>query len=303
MKTPMEKSRTLRRDAQRAIIDLPALTVAAQRAADHVAHGEHALRKTGAGEKFWQFREYVPGDRPQDVDWRQSGKGDHVYIRQKERQSAQSVLFWCSRGPGMAFKSSNALYSKGDAAKILTLALAILAVRGGEQAGLLSTARTGRSEAMLDLIANSLCDENIDPSDLPDFSGNALRQNSTLIQAGDFLSPLADIEKTFKPLAGQTQGGFVIQVLDPAEIDLPYNGRMIFETPAGQHRTLINNVTAIREGYRKRIIDHNEGLRDLCRQCRWNYLLHRTDRPAEETLGLAWQAMHLNAASAFGSRQ
>ena len=62
---------TFRHEADKASAHLPSLMMQAEKVANGILHGDHALRKSGMGEKFWQFREYLPGDRPQDIDWRQ----------------------------------------------------------------------------------------------------------------------------------------------------------------------------------------------------------------------------------------
>src|SRR5690606_29053792 len=107
------------------------------------------------GEKFWQFREYTPQDRPQDIDWRQSAKTDNVFIRQKERQLPQTALFWASGAESMKFKTAPNP-EKSEAAQVITLALAILMTHAGERVGMIGEHAAGRSEASLEHIGVSL---------------------------------------------------------------------------------------------------------------------------------------------------
>ena len=281
-----------RRRAEEAAADLPALMAGAERAVASVLLGEHTQRKTGAGERFWQFREYMAGDRPQDVDWRQSGKTDQVYIRQKEWQTPQATIFWCNRSAGMNFQSEEALNSKADAAKILTLAMALLVTRAGDQAGLFGQPRTGRSEAALERIGNGLFENSSGEHGLPDFNTYTCPKNSSLVMAGDFLEAADNIETAFKALSAQSQGGLMLQVLDPAEIDLPYSGRVIFEDPMNKARELVNHVSSVRDAYKGRIADHLRQVETLCRSYHWNYFLHRTDVPVRESLAAIWALIH-----------
>ncbi len=143
----------LRRRAEDEAARLPPLMTAAQNAAQTIRSGEHAKRRAGTGEKFWQFRDYQAGDRPQDIDWRQSGKGDRVFVRQKEWQTAQTALFWCGGGPGMAWRSNPKLQTKREAALTMSLAMSLLLTQGGEQVGLLAGGmNAGRSELALETI-------------------------------------------------------------------------------------------------------------------------------------------------------
>lgn len=277
----------IRKHAEEAAADLPALMAEAYKAVESVLHGDHAQRKAGAGEKFWQFREYAPHDRPQDIDWRQSAKTDRVYIRQKEWQTPQSVIFWCSRSASMNFSSDKKIPTKAQTAQILTLALAILMTRAGEQVGIFGTRQTGRSEAALERIGNALCCPD-NEEELPNHTQYQPPKNAGLVQIGDFLSPHENIENTFNRLSPQTTGGFVIQVLDPAEIELPYHGRMIFEDPTKKIRETVNHVPSVRDVYKQRVEDHINNVAHLCRQNRWAHILHRTDTPLKDTLAKIW---------------
>lgn len=277
-----------RQKAESAAARLPALMIRAEKSVASLLHGEHNQRKSGAGVQFWQFREYAQGDRPQDIDWRQSAKTSHIYIRQKERQTPQSTLFWCANTPGMHFRSSSAWPEKREAAQVLSLALALLVTRAGDQAAPLGAMRAGRSEAALQRLGNFLFEET---ADLPEAGFYKIPKNAVLIQAGDFLSPKQKIETAFRGLSAFTARGILIQILDPAEIDLPYEGRTVFEDSGAAHRQQIENAAGIREAYKNRIEDHLRFLHEICAQYGWTYILHRTDTPYETTLSSLWQGM------------
>jgi uncharacterized protein (DUF58 family) len=279
----------LRRKAEEAASALPALMLKAERAAQNIFHGEHAQRRAGTGEKFWQFREYTPQDRPQDIDWRQSGKTDRVFIRQKERQLPQTALFWTCAADSMDFTSDYALPIKKEAGQVLTLALAILMTHTGERVGMLGTTQTGRSEHSLENISSLLSEKN--EESLPSQAPMKAQKNSELVLIGDFLSKPQDIETSFKSLVPFTGGGIVIQILDPAEIELPFDGRAIFEDHAQTVSENVQNVASIREAYKQRIVEHRAAIQSICKSCGWNYILHRTDEGYEKTLLEVWTAM------------
>lgn len=280
----------LRQRAEDEAAHLSFLMAEADKAVSSVLHGEHRQRKSGSGERFWQFREYHPGDRPQDIDWRQSGKTDKVYIRQKEWQTNQSAYLWCSRSSGMDFRSRDDLPSKADTAKIITLAIALLLTHGGEEVGLLGSPRKGRSQAALQTLADTLMEKNSEET-LP---GDEAQRNASLFLAGDFLDTIDVIETRFKNLAAQSGSGFVIQILDPAEIELPYDGRIIFETPADKQRELVNNVSSIRAEYNRRITAHIVAVKNICGTCRWHHILHSTERDIKDTLLDVWTTLSLH---------
>lgn len=284
----IEKALKLRTRAEESGGDIPALISAAERAVKNIVHGPHAQKKTGGSEEFWQFREYMPGDRPQDIDWRQSAKTQRVYIRQKEWHNTQDNIFWCSAHEGMRF-SSGKNPTKADVANILTLGLALLMTRGGERVALMDQGFAARSENTLEALANDLVSA-VHNGTLPAPS-RAISKNSSIILAGDFLSDLDEMENSFATLAALSENGLVVQILDPAELNLPYNGRVLFEGFDNQAQENVQNVNSIRGQYQERIALHIRSVKELCRDYGWHYVLHRSDQTITETLQAIWLEM------------
>ncbi len=284
---PVRHSATLRHDAETHSEALPALVLAAQRAVQNVLSGDHALRKPGIGERFWQFRDYDPSDRPQDIDWRQSAKGDSIYVREKERQSAQNVLFWCSSAQSMDFRSGKALPTKRQAGQTLALATAMLLTRGHETVQLVNGSfLPGRTEKTLQHFAEEILENNA--PDISALNAQKIKQNSALVLVSDFLDDIDHTQKALKGISQKVRNGLLVQVLDPAEIDLPYDGRYIFEDMAHGAKETINNVASIRAEYKQRIDYHIQSLKELATRQGWDIVLHRTDEDISRTLFKIW---------------
>jgi uncharacterized protein (DUF58 family) len=273
--------------ADEAAAGLPSLLSAADKAATSILTGDHAQRKSGTGEKFWQFREYSAGDRPQDIDWRRSARGDRLFVRQKEWQTTQTVLFWCQRNRAMTYHSRPHLPRKGDHAMILTLALASLFNGSGELTGLLGgELRPGRTEGTRLRIAGHMFGTRT--ADLPRTDAMQLPLNGNIVLAGDFLAPPQLIADCFDRLAARAASAIVIQVLDPAEITLPFHGRVIFENELSGLKQHIENVESIRDLYRERMQHQIESVAQLCRRHGWGWYLHTTDTAPKDTLHDIW---------------
>lgn len=281
----------LRQHAEEAGESLPALQALAEKAVASVLHGDHGQSRPGMGEKFWQYREYAGGDRPQDIDWKQTAKTDHVYIRQKELQTTQTSVFWCSQSPSMGFSSRKKSPSKITAARVLTLALGILMTRAGEQISAFGSRKTGRSAAALDDLGLKITQDIRSRSSLPDASIYDLPRHAFFIALGDFLDPLEEIEASFKQFAPQSAGGFVVQILDNAELDLPYEGRVLFSDPNRRIAQAIENVSSIRKAYQERVSAHNAALEKLCKEQNWHYIQHITRNDYKDTLSRIWEIM------------
>ncbi len=279
-----------RHDAEEAASGLPDLMIAAQKAAMNIMSGEHAQRKSGAGEKFWQFREYTSGDRPQDIDWRQSAKNDRLYVRQKEWQTTQTALFWCQNNDGMSYSSAPSLPAKQEVSHTLALALGILMTHAGERIGLLGNAmQPGRSDLALQKLGESLLTMKTDH--LPDPAASKIPRHSNLVIIGDFLSKTEETERVFSQIAARATPAIIIQVLDPAELNLPFTGRVIFEERTQRERHHVTHVESIRTAYQDRIRNHLDEIKALCQQQGWHWLLHSTDQNIRDTLFDAWMML------------
>lgn len=271
---------------------LPDLQLRAKKAAQSILNADHNQRKTGSGEKFWQYREYIAGDRPQDIDWRQSAKGDRVFIRQKEWQTTQTALFWCQNNEAMQFRGKASAPRKAEEAITISLALAHMMTRAGEQIALLDgRLHAGRSEKALNKFGETLCRPN--HKALPNANIHDMPRNSSVVLVGDFLSNIRDVEHALKPLHGYVANAILIQVLDPTELYLPLTGNMIFrENNAPETDEYeITNIASVRDEYQSLIQYHIDDLRALCRKMQWNYCLHETGLPLNTTLGFVWNMM------------
>ncbi|MFP4097572.1 MAG: DUF58 domain-containing protein [Alphaproteobacteria bacterium] len=279
----------LRGRAESASLSVPALMMRSQKIAESILHGEHARRKPGTGNDFWQFREYIPTDRKEDIDWRQSAKGDQIYIKQKEWLVTRKIFFWCGGGKGMNFGSNPGafLYTKQENAQVLSFALALVLRRSYEQIGVYGQRRTGRGELAMERLGQYLLERGGAPAadaGLPDIKGNLLPRHSIFIGIGDFLSPIEQIESCFASLAQQTHNALIVQVLDPAEIDLGFSGRVRFKGTRPEDEETIDNIIDVRKRYSMRMEEHIKSVEALCLRYNWHYHLYRTDRDIAEAL-------------------
>jgi uncharacterized protein (DUF58 family) len=262
---------------------LPALLIEASRVAASVLQGTHGRRRVGLGESFWQFRAYQPGDTLNRIDWRQSGKSDRLFIRETEWEAAHTVLLWRDTSASMDYHSAGNLPTKRARADLLLLALASLLLRGGERVGLLqdNVPPPVSHPAGLDRLANSL-NAGSTGADLP--LPLRVSRHSTIIMCGDFLSPLPRLAEAVQAFAQQGAYGILIQTLDPAEITLPFAGRVQFEGSEGEIAELVPRAEALRDDYRARLARQQQGLETIAKEAGWRVMLDRTDRPALEAL-------------------
>lgn len=262
---------------------LPPLLVAAERVASTVSQGVHGRRRVGQGETFWQFRRYEFGDSIQRIDWRRSARADPLYVRETEWEAAQSVWLWRDGSASMDFRSRSGLETKRQRADLLLLALASLLVRGGERTALLESnmfPATGRS--VMHRLWSMLESGRMPNNSLPGL--DLLPRHARVVLIGDFLSSLDEVAAVVDAYAGRGVRGHLLQVLDPAEEQLPYDGRVLFEGPEAEGEVLIPHVGSLRDAYQGELAHHRDGLQALSARTGWTFAFHHTDHAPEAPL-------------------
>ena len=259
---------------------MPALLIESQRVAHTVAHGTHGRRRAGPGETFWQFRHYDQNDSVTGIDWRRSASSDNLFVREREWEAAHTVWLWVDLSAWMRFRSSLSKVSKESRCVVLALALAELLSRGGERVGVLGGRPfTGRVAARR--VAEVLLGDTSEASLPPQAK---LSRFSECLLFSDFLEPVDVTTERLETIAAQGVRGHLVQVLDPAEETLPYVGRTEFAASEGRDRVIAGRAETLRGQYQDRLKRHRRELLELTQRLGWSFLVHHTDRPAEEAV-------------------
>lgn len=277
--------RTSEADAQSIADRMPELLVEAQRISTTVAHGIHGRRRPGPGETFWQFRPYENTDAANLIDWRRSASSDHLFIREREWEAAHTFWLWADLSPSMRFRSDLSAVMKRDRAVVLLLAIAELLVRSGERVALLGLSAPTASRRATTRLAETLAVNAAAPvlnSGLPPVEH--LPRYSGVVLIGDFLEPPDALNERVKALAASQVSGHLIQVLDPAEETLPYEGRAEFLGPEGSARWIADRVESLRDRYIEKLAAHKQAIFNQARHLGWSHVVHHTDGSAADPL-------------------
>ncbi|GAN53650.1 DUF58 domain-containing protein [Tanticharoenia sakaeratensis] len=264
---------------------LPELVLQAERIARALAAGAHGRRMAGAGEDFWQYRAAQPGEPASRIDWRQSARSDQLWVREREAESPQTIALWCDPSASMAWRSQPALPTKRDRAQVCTLALASALLRGGERVGMLgmgarNSARPGRfhtGQSAFPALAHVLTEAPAPGGDdWPET--RALRPYAQILLVSDFLWPEERIAGVLDAISGRAGRAHLLCVLDPAELTLPYEGRVRFNALETGDSLTLPAVETLRTDYDAAIARHLDILRTHCAAHRADFTLHVTDQ-------------------------
>lgn len=280
----------LREQAEALAEAMPPLVTEAEHVASTIAQGVHGRRRTGMGETFWQYRRYREGDTASSVDWRHSARSSHLFVRETEREAAESIWIWRDGSASMDYASDFAPCSKKDRATVLALALSSLLIQGGESVAPLGhgfTPAPGRSA--LRRMAHALIDNEGADEDSAAKSGSLppaerIPRYAQVVLISDFLSPADEIVAQIKAYASDGVRGHMIQVLDPAEEDLPFSGRTEFEGIEEELRLTVGRAQNLREAYHQRLEIHRNRIIETARRVNFTFATHRTDRGPQTAL-------------------
>ncbi len=283
-------SRALRAQADQLADPMPPLLVEAERVASTIAQGVHGRRRVGAGETFWQYRQFTQTDAYSRVDWRRSARSDQLFVRETEWEAAESVWIWCDRSASMDYAARTSPCTKKHRAAVLALACGSLLMRSDERIAPLGAhmppgnGREALRRLSRFILAEETANQPMQETDdsLPPLED--LPRHSGLVLISDFLSPIEALTKRLHHFAKRGLKGHLLQVLDPSEEDLPFSGRTEFRGIEDNTRLMVSRAENLREAYHQRLAAHRASISDLCRHYGWSFTTHRTDKPPQLAL-------------------
>ncbi|GAB1477873.1 DUF58 domain-containing protein [Paracoccaceae bacterium] len=268
---------------------LPALLAEADQLARAVQLGAHGRRRAGQGDEFWQYRPAHTGDAARSIDWRRSARSDAHFVREREWQAAQSVTLWVDRARSMGFSGDASRPAKGDRARLLALALAVLLLRGGERVGLAAGDPPRPGRAQLVPLLTQLADNGPEDFGVPLAAG--LVPHGRAVFISDFLGPLPPLEEALAEATERGVRGALLQVLDPAEEEFPFGGRVIFASMGGTLAHETQSAGDLRARYLDRLAERKARLAELARAAGWHFSTHHSGQPAQGALLWLYQAL------------
>jgi uncharacterized protein (DUF58 family) len=269
---------------------LPALLAEAELLAANVMLGEHGRKRAGLGDEFWQYRPAHQGDAARMIDWRRSARSDAHFVQTREWQAAQSVTLWVDPAKSMGFTGSDKRAPKADRARLLALATAVLLLRGGERVGLAGDTPPRAGRAQLLRLAQVLGGSD-DTEEYGSPQTGGMVSHGRAVFLSDFLGDIEGVETALTMASDRGVRGALLQVLDPAEEEFPFDGRTIFESMGGTVRFESQRAGDLRGRYLARLAERKDKLTGLARAVGWHYHCHHTGQSAQSALLWLYQAL------------
>jgi uncharacterized protein (DUF58 family) len=282
---------------------LSGLELKARCLVDGYLSGLHRSPQRGFSVEFAEHREYVPGDDLRYVDWKVYGKRDRFYLKQFEAETNFVCHVLLDVSESMRYRSPAAAVSKLEYAKLAAAALAYLVLRQQDAVGLCtfagaveqSLAPSGQAASIKPIV--HLLESIPGASDPAAPRGAAavglerglrelaerMHRRALVVILSDCFHELPVLLAALRRLRHGRHDVSVMQVIDPAEQDFPFDEPTLFHDLEAPQSEFVDPRT-VRAAYRAEFDLFRRSLEAGCRDAGMDYLLLRTDEPVEAAL-------------------
>jgi len=258
--------------------DIASLRIRSRLVAEGVYAGAHRSARRGSGIEFGGHREYVPGDDLRWIDRRALLRHGRLLVRQFETETDRALRLVVDASASMGYRGTRARDTKLGYAALLAAALARIALASGDPIGLSyfggDRARpvgvSGGREAF-DRILGSLEDAGAGGDAVRDASlvdrslgvlARAARRGAVIVVLSDLIDLPPESAERFAAIAARGRSVVVAQILDPDEIDLPFDGTVRLRSLEGDV-VVETDTAATREQYLASLAELEARYRDV----------------------------------------
>jgi uncharacterized protein (DUF58 family) len=262
--------------------------------------GVHRSRAKGFSVEFEEHREYSPGDEIRRIDWKALGKFDRYFIKEYEDETNLRAYLLLDTSASMDYASNGV--SKFDYACTLTASLAYLILKQQDAAGLVTFSNRIESfippKAKRDYLMQILrALEDRGPAGethvgriLEDVAGQ-IKRRGLIILVSDLLDEPERILKGLRLFRFKGNDVIVFHLLDQAELDLPFEGNILFEDLEEANLKVVADPRTIRKTYQAVVEEFIAAMRKQCHDNIIDYQLISTSTPLDKALAsyLSWR--------------
>jgi uncharacterized protein (DUF58 family) len=274
------------------IAKLAGVKVRARAVMEGVLSGLHKSPHQGQSVEFAEHKEYAPGDELRHLDWKAYAKFDRFYVKRFEHETDLRAVLVVDASGSMGYRSGN--LSKLEVATTLAGALSYLLVRQQDAAGLSVLTAGGWSDIPPRSAAGHLMEllgalEQLEPKgptnlhEAADHLAERLPRRAMVVVFSDLFDDAPDALRRILQLRARKHDVAVFQVLDPAELEFPFDDPTLFLSMEDERRLEVN-AREIKESYLEEIGAFLAQTKALCAEADVDYQLVRTDEPLDAVL-------------------
>ncbi len=255
--------------------------------------GLHRSPFHGFSVEFAEYRQYVPGDDLRFLDWAAYGKSDRYYVKKFHSETNLKAHLLLDTSASMGY-AANGGPTKLRWAACLSAALARIMTRQQDAVGLvtfsdriqkfLSPKASPRHlrDLMTVLEAASPRAETKTGETLHALA-ESVKRRGLIVLVSDLLDDPDTVLKGLKHFRHKKHEVIVFHVLDPAEVEFPFEGLADFKDMETGRKMQVLPL-AIREAYLKAVQGFVGRFRKECNEAHIDYQLALTSTPFDEYL-------------------
>ncbi len=285
-------ARAVRKIDRSTIGRLSRLQLRARLAVEGLYSGIHKSPYHGFNVEFSEYREYSPGDDLRYLDWRVLARSDRLFIKQFEAETNLNCYLLLDSSGSMDFTTNS--QTRLDYGASLAAAFSMLMLRQGDHVGLVTfdnavrhfippRGNAGHFGAIVEALERVKPGKDTDISSVLHEIAERVRRRSMVIIISDFFDDVERILRGLQHFRYRHHEVIVLQLLDDAEFEFPYDRITMFE---GMERgeQIIVEPRIIAQGYRIRFGQYLESLRRGCLEKNIDYQRMLLSEPYDRAL-------------------
>lgn len=273
------------------------LGLRAQRVVEGTMSGLHRSPLHGVSVEFADYREYTPGDDLKRLDWRAYARSNRYYIKRYEEETNFRATILLDASASMRYGRAAARgeggFTKFGYAATLAASMTMLCVKQRDAVGLAlfdeaerswlrPSAAQSQMVKILDVLESAQPDRTTDLGAVLNKVAAQINARGVVILISDLLCDLDAVYHGLGRVQRQGHDILIFHVLDPEEIELPFNDSVLFRDIEGTEE-IFAEPWAFRQAYRRAMDDFILDVGNRCRSAGIDYTLLTTT----EDLGLA----------------
>ena len=267
------------------------LELLARTVVDGFINGLHRSPYLGLSLDFAEHRAYMPGDDIRRVDWRLYARTDRYFVKEFEADTNSNFMLLLEGSKSMSYVGTG--IPKFDYARYLAACLAYFVREQRDRVGLATF-----DEDIVDFVPPSAKHRDILLHTLERMQpgtgqgtlakpllriADRLRRRGLTVLISDLYEEPEAVLDAIKPLRGRGHDLIVFHLLDPTEIDFPFDEAASFEElESGERLPVVPEQ--LREKYRVMMSDHLAALQKKFTDNRVDYALLNTTMPLDHAL-------------------
>jgi uncharacterized protein (DUF58 family) len=284
--SPLLKPETLAR--------LQGLELRARRIVEGYVAGLHRSPYRGFSNEFAEHREYVPGDDLRYVDWKVFGKSDRFYLKQFEEETNLLCYLLLDASESMQYRGPHAAMSKFEYAQCAAAALAYLVLHQRDAVGLVTfdteirqlirpSSNPTQLKQLLHVMEEATAERKTQTGPIFHDLAERLGRRGIVVIISDLFDDVDSMLAGLKHLRHRRHDVVVLHMLDPAEIDFPFQQITMFKGLEALGE-VVTEPRSLQAAYQREIQSFVKRIRAGCRAQQIDYVTIRTDQPLDAVL-------------------